>query len=149
MNAMTQRLGLVAAAAVLILGCGASWAAKAPMSKEGLEKQARHIVFGKIISVTSKVEKPVLGGGPLDRDRVYRIIVKVMEVKKGEGIKVGDDIEVRAWTIHRRMPMTPGLQGHEGIPKKGDTATFYLPAKEGGFYVPLYPNGMAVEKAGS
>ena len=66
---MKQLVGIVA---VFALGVADLQAAKVPMSQKELEKEANHIVWGKVISVTAKVQKSkverALG---LHRDKVY------------------------------------------------------------------------------
>lgn len=123
-------------------------AAKAPLSKEKLEKQASHIVSGEVVSVTTKDQKSKIETGlGIHRDRIYTIRLKVRSVSKGEGIEAGDEVVVEAWKPLRRIPNEPGLQGHEGIPAKGDTVTVFATknAKKGA-YEPLLPNGIAAAK---
>ena len=81
---MKQLIGIVT---VLVLGIVDLQAAKVPMSPKELEKEANHIVSGKVISVTAKVQKSkverALG---LHRDKVYTIKLKVASVSKGAGV---------------------------------------------------------------
>lgn len=126
-----------------------SWAAKAPLSPEKLQKEASHIVSGKILEVTARVQKSTVEKGiGLHRDRVFTIKIQVRSISKGAGVKAGDQIDVIAWQPSTRIPPIPGLQGHELIPKKGDIATFHLRRKKGGGFEPLLPNGIAVRKGG-
>lgn len=64
------------------------------------------------------------------------------------GPRKGEKITVVAWKPHTREPNPPGSQGHEVIPKKGDTATFYLTGGGTEPFEPITPNGVAVDKAG-
>ena len=71
-----------------------SWAAKAPLSPEKLQKEASHIVSGKILEVTAKVQKSTVEKGiGLHRDRVFTIKIQVRSISKGAGVKAGDQIE--------------------------------------------------------
>jgi hypothetical protein len=144
---MKQLIGIVT---VFVLGIVDLQAAKVPMSPKELEKESSHIVSGKVISVTTKVQKSkvkrTLG---IHRDKVYTIKLKVASVSKGTGVKVGQEILIEAWQPSTRIPSLPGLQGHEPIPKKGDTARMYLlENKKAKAYEPLLPNGIEIrEKA--
>ena len=142
---MKQLLGIVT---VFVLGIVDLQAAKVPMSQKELEKEANHIVWGKVISVTAKVQKSkterALG---LHRDKVYTIKLKVASVSKGTGVKVGQEILIEAWQPSTRIPPVPGLQGHEPIPEKGDTVKMYLlKNKKAKAYEPLLPNGIEITK---
>ena len=142
---MKQLIGIVT---VFALGVVDLQAAKVPMSQKELEKEANHIVSGKVISVTTKVQKSkverALG---LHRDRVYTIKLKVTSVSKGTGVKVGQEILIEAWQPSTRIPPLPGLQGHEPIPEKGDTVKMHLlKNKKEKAYQPLLPNGIEIIK---
>ena len=56
---MKQLLGIVT---VFVLGIVDLQAAKVPMSQKELEKESNHIVSGKVISVTAKVQSPRFSG---------------------------------------------------------------------------------------
>ena len=132
----------------LVLGTVDLQAAKVPMSQKELEKESNHIVSGKVISVTAKVQKSkverALG---LHRDKVYTIKLKVTSVSKGTGVKVDQEIRVVAWQPSARIPPWPGLQGHDSIPGKGDIATMYLKwNKAKKLWQPLLPNGIEIKK---
>jgi hypothetical protein len=142
---MKQLIGIVA---VFTLGVINLHAAKVPMSQKELEKEASHIVSGKVISVTTKVQKStverVFG---LHRDKVYTIKLKVASASKGTGVKMGQEILIEAWQPSTRIPPVPGLQGHEPIPEKGDTVKVYLlKNKKAKAYEPLLPNGIEITK---
>ena len=112
---------------VLALGAADIRAAKAPMSQTELEKESDHIVSGKVISVTARVQKSrverALG---IHRDTVYTIKLKVISISKGMGVKLGQEILIAAWKPSTRIPPLPGLQGHQSIPKRGDGVRMYL-----------------------
>ena len=142
---MKQLLGILT---VFALGTVDLQAAKVPMSQKELEKESSHIISGKVISVTTKVQKSrverALG---LHRDRVYTIKLKVTSVSKGTGVKVGQGILIGAWQPSTRIPPVPGLQGHEPIPRQGDEVKMYLlKNKKEKAYKPLLPNGIEITK---
>ena len=142
---MKQLLGILT---VFALGTVDLQAAKVPMSQKELEKESSHIISGKVISVTTKVQKSkveqALG---LHRDRVYTIKLKVTSVSKGTGVKVGQGILIGAWQPSTRIPPVPGLQGHEPIPRQGDEVKMYLlKNKKEKAYKPLLPNGIEIIK---
>jgi len=142
---MKQLLGMLT---VFALGTVDLQAAKVPMSQKELEKESSHIISGKVISVTTKVQKSkveqALG---LHRDRVYTIKLKVTSVSKGTGVKVGQGILIGAWQPSTRIPPVPGLQGHEPIPRQGDEVKMYLlKNKKEKAYKPLLPNGIEITK---
>ena len=66
-------------------------AAKAPLTPEPLRKQARHVVSGIVIKVTSQTRKSIIEKGPgIHRDRIFKIQLMVSAVSKGENVKPGD-----------------------------------------------------------
>ena len=142
---MKQLIGIVT---VFVLGVVDLPAAKVPMSPKELEKESSHIVSGKVISVTAKVQKSKIERSlGLHRDKVYTIKLKVASVSKGNGVKVGQEILIEAWQPSTRIPPVPGLQGHEPIPEKGDTVEMYLlKNKKAKAYEPLLPNGIEITK---
>ena len=142
---MKQSLGIVT---VFVLGIVDLQAAKVPMSPKTLEKEASHIVSGKVISVTAKVQKSKIERAlGLHRDRACTIKLKVTSVSKGTGVKVGQEILIGAWQPATRIPPVPGLQGHEPIPEKGDTVKMYLlKNKKAKACEPLLPNGIEITK---
>jgi hypothetical protein len=118
------------------------------MSPKELEKESSHIVSGKVISVTAKVQKSKIERSlGLHRDKVYTIKLKVASVLKGTGVKVGQEILIEAWQPSTRIPPVPGLQGHEPVPEKGDTVEMYLlKNKKSKACEPLLPNGIEISK---
>ena len=118
------------------------------MSPKELEKESSHIVSGKVISVTTKVQKSKIERSfGLHRDKVYTIKLKVASVWKGAGVKVGQEILIEAWQPSTRIPPVPGLQGHQPVPGKGDAVKMYLlKNKKEKAYQPLLPNGIVITK---
>ena len=147
---LTAKVNLVVGtliAGFLVLGAITAWGAKAPVSPEGLQQEATHIVSGTVIEVTSKTQKSkVETAWGINRDRVFKIKVKVKRVSKGNGVNAGDEIEVVAWQPASRIPFMPGLQGHGPIPNKGNTVKVYLQGKGGNAFEPIMPNGIVIEK---
>ena len=135
---------------LLAFGMGAVdlQAAKRPMSPKELEKESSHIVSGKVISVTTKVQKSKIERSfGLHRDEVYTIKLKVETISKGAGVKVGQEILIEAWKPSTRIPRVPGLQGHEPVPGKGDAVKMHLlKNKKTKAYEPLLPNGIEITK---
>ncbi len=137
---------------VFITASTFSFAAKIPMTEEKMKNEATHIVVGKVLDVTTKVEKSKYEAG--FEDTIYTITVEVQGIAKGAGPKKGEKITVVAWTPYAEEPKgtetprlrPPGLQGHEVVPKKGDTATFYLTGGGKEPYKPLLPNGVVIKK---
>ena len=142
---MKQLVGIIT---VFVLGVVDLQAAKVPMSQKELEKESDHIVSGKVISVTVKVQKSKIERAlGLHRDKVYTIKLKVASVSKGAGVKVGQEILIEAWQPSTRIPPLPGLQGHEPVSAKGDTVKMYLlKNKKAKAYQPLLPNGIEITK---
>lgn len=137
------------AAPLFFLTSSLSHAAEAPKSTEKLENQATHVVRGKVLDVTTKVEKSKIETYPgVHKDTIYTITVQVEGVSKGSEAKEGGKITVLAWRPHTRKPNPPGSQGHEIIPKKGETATFYLTGGGTEPFEVVTPNGVVVDKAG-
>ncbi len=146
---------------LLLLISSLSPAAEVPKSQEKLETTASHIVRGKVIEVTSKVEKSkIMTDHDTNRDTIYTITVQVEKVSKGDEAKQGEQIVVLAWTPNTREPngyivesmkqtpiFLPGRQGQDFIPKKGDTATFYLTGGGKDPFDLVTPNGVVVDKA--
>ena len=125
--------------------------AKAPSSKEQLEKIATHVVVGKVRAIYSYKERegiPVLSGYEYDRKVAA---VKIEKIEKG---KIAESlVYVRYWSRNWKglgLP-PPGGQSYENQPKKGGTCRFYLAknaydgwskgSQDGGYNV-VYVNGI-------
>ncbi len=135
------------AIAIVILGMAVpnARAAKAPLSPDALRKAASHIVQGKVVRISSKIQNSkVERAFGTHRDRVFTIKLKVATILKGTGLNEGDEIEVLVWQPSSRIPPLPGLQGHEKIPNKGDKVTVYVKGKKGKAYEPILPNGITI-----
>ena len=144
---MLHRVLVALACGIVTLGAVDAWAAKAPLSLKELKKKASHIVFGKVIEVTSENQKSrVETGVGIHRDRVYTIVLVVKNISKGSGLKADEKIIIEAWQPVLRIPPLPGLQGHGSIPKKGDKVTIYLEGRKGRAYLPILPNGIVIEE---
>ena len=79
---ITRSAQLISLFTFLISFLSASvWAAKAPVSKKELEKEASHIVIGKILEVTSKIENSKIEKGAGNKDKVFSIRVQVKREK--------------------------------------------------------------------
>ena len=144
---MLNRLLVVLVCGFFTLGTVDVWAAKAPLSLKELKKNASHVIFGKVLEVTSENQKSsVEAGVGIHRDRVYTIVLKVKRISKGSGVKADEEIVIEAWQPVLRIPPLPGLQGHQSIPKKGDVVTVYLEGRKGKAYLPILPNGIVIEK---
>ncbi len=123
------------AAVSLVATTGVALSAVPPLSPEDLEEQATHVVIGEVVEVESKVK------GITVRNRHYEITVEVESVAKGDDLKAGARIVVRAWQPAAGLgPRPPGLQGHSDVPGKGDRIKVFL-RKSGDGYEVLHPNG--------
>ncbi len=127
----------------------AAYAAKAMTPKPQLEKDATHIVVGKVrsISFTKHV-------GPEYVTTTYVAEIAVDRIEKGQGLKAGDVVRARYLTIGWRGIGTPVPHdsGHRPIPKKDDSVHVYLVnegyngagyTKDGGYDV-YYNNGFEI-----
>jgi hypothetical protein len=142
---MKTRHLLPAAAFVFTAIAATSPAAQAPHSAEDLEKDATHIVSGKVVAVENKTV--AARGGIGFRNTNYEIQIELESVDKGAGVKKGDTITVHAWRPARSLrPRPPGLQGHSDIPAKGGRVKVFL-KKNGEKYLVIHPNGFEPVKA--
>jgi hypothetical protein len=123
-------------------------AAVPPRPPEGMMEEATHVVRGKVVALSSKIQKSKVERGLLiARDRVFKITVRVSDVEKGKAIKQGDELTFEAWQPSTRFPPLPGPQGHQPIPVKGDLVKAYLLYdKESKTYRPFMPNGIEILK---
>jgi len=141
-------------AMLLLVGCGLllavgvdAQAAVAPMSRQAMKKKARYIVSGRVVAVTSQVQKSKIEKGfGIYRDRVYSIRIRVDSISMGSGLKPGQEVLVRAWRPETRIPPLPGPQGHVPIPEKNDRVTVYVARKLAAGYEPFLPNGIVISK---
>jgi len=134
-----MNLGRCLLACVAIFGCVSLVRAEVPpRSVEDLQKTASHIVTGKVVKVTGTDQK---GAGAGYVDVAYVIEVKVLEVKKGKGMAVGDVVLAKAWKAKERPKGWTGPSGQYEIPKEGQTVKLYLEG-ENGEYTAISPNGI-------
>jgi hypothetical protein len=133
-------------ASLLVMVVNSGWGAKAPISDKEREKQASHIVVGRVVAVSSKIQKSTIETAKgIHRDKVYTMTVVVETKIKGKKVKAGERITVVAWVAHKRFPPLAGWQGHESIPKTGEVARFFL-TRNVGFFEPLMPNGIEIKR---
>ena len=130
-----------------LLACPSAWGAKAPSSKDQLEKIATHVVVGKVQAIYSYKERE----GRFEYDRKVAE-VKVEKVEKGK--VSGGLVYVRYWSREWKglgLP-PPGGQSYGPQPKKGQICRFYLAKnaydgwskdqnRDGGYNV-VYVNGV-------
>ena len=134
-------------ASLLALLAASVWSAQAPLDADALKEAATNIASGTVseVAVTTQKTKLKSERGLFNRDRVYRITVKVATVSHGSDVKPGEEITIAAWKAHRRPLWHAGPQGYSNIPKKGDTITVYVRGKDGNTYIPIRPNGIAID----
>ena len=140
---------IAALCGICTLGTTQVQAAVAPMSRQAMTKRAQHIFSGRVLAITSAVEKSkVERGFGLHRDRVYSIRIKLSTIAKGSGLKPGQEVRVQAWRPETRLPPLPGPQGHVPIPQKDDQVTVYVARNSATAYEPFLPNGIVISAAG-
>ena len=107
-------------------------------SVENLQKNATHIVVGKV----TKIGHDTTTSGNYEETK-YVAEISVTSVEKGEGIIVNEVIKVRygqrKWIGAGSPP--PGSNGHRGLPKKDGTNRVYLKKVKGRGYDVEFPNG--------
>ncbi len=129
------------------------WAAKAPSSKQQLEKIATHIVVGNVQAIYSYKQSE---GIPLVSGYVYDRKVAEVKIKRIEKGKIAENlVYARYWSRSWKgigLP-PPGGQSYDPQPKVGQTCRFYLAKnaydgwsskdsnQDGGYNV-LYVNGV-------
>ncbi|HSI32305.1 MAG: hypothetical protein ACAI43_03485 [Phycisphaerae bacterium] len=132
----TPLLLIVAALAFPVL------AAIPPQRPDDLQKNATHIVAGKVVAVYATEV-------PLDREgmtnRLYAIEVTVTKAEKGEGLAEGKVVFAKCWTPAKRPRGWAGGQGQNKVPAAGETGKLYLAQQADGTYTVLSPNGWAPE----
>jgi hypothetical protein len=101
----------------------AVFAAKAITPKAQLEKDATHVVVGKVRSISST--KRVKGQWGFTN---YVAEIAIDRVEKGEGLKAGGIVQVRyhaqGWLGSGTLP--PYDSGHSPTPKQDDSVRAYL-----------------------
>ena len=115
------------------------------MSPKELNESSDLVVTGKVIEVSSKISKSKVEKSiGINRDKIFKVIIKVKSIVKGKGIKIGQEITIRAWQPSVRIPPIPGLQGNHPIPNKGNSVKAYLHKKLENNYTALHPNGFKI-----
>ncbi|MEM7013307.1 MAG: hypothetical protein AAF585_17690 [Verrucomicrobiota bacterium] len=123
------------------------FSAKAPLSREKLQKESKFVFFGEVIDISSKDQKSEIETGPgIHRDRVYSIRIKITAVEKGADPSLNAEkiVIVQAWKPSKRIPPEPGLQGHKTIPKKGDNVRIFVEEAKNSVFHPILPNGIQI-----
>ena len=116
-----------------------------PMDPKELNQRSDFVVTGKVIGVSSKISKSnVEKAIGIHIDKKFKVIIRIQSVLKGKGIKVGQEVIIRAWQPSVRIPPMPGLQGHDPMPDKGDSVKVYLHKKSENNYTALHPNGFKI-----
>ena len=129
------------------------WSAKAPSSKQQLEKIATHIVVGNVQAIYSYKQSERI---PLVSGYVYDRKVAEIKIKRIEKGKIAENlVYARYWSRSWKgigLP-PPGGQSYDPQPKVGQTCRFYLAKnasdgwsskdsnQDGGYNV-LYVNGV-------
>ena len=102
------------------------WSAKAPSSKQQLEKIATHIVVGNVQATYSYKQSE---GIPLVSGYVYDRKVAEVKIKRIEKGKIAENlVYARYWSRSWKgigLP-PPGGQSYDPQPKVGQTCRFYL-----------------------
>lgn len=115
---ITHLSGLICG--VLALATVNLHAAKEPMSKEALEKEAHFIISGKVMALISKVQKSkVERAFGIHRDRVYTIKLKVASVTKGAGVKAARKSLLKLGSPQLVFHSYPVFKGTGGSPRRG------------------------------
>ena len=115
------------------------------MDPKELNESSDLVVTGKVIGVSSKISKSKVEKSiGIHRDKKFKVIIRIQSVLKGKGIKVGQEVIIRAWQPSVRIPPMPGLQGHDPMPDKGDSVKVYLHKKSENNYTALHPNGFKI-----
>jgi hypothetical protein len=138
-----------AAVGLVTLALAPGHAAKPSTSKAQLEKDATHILVGKVRSISSS--RNMTGQYEITG---YIAEIEVDKVEKGPGVKAGDVVRVRyvsnAW--RGAGPPPPHDSGHRPRPKQDDYVRVYLVTQgyngtgyttDGGYDV-YYNNGFEI-----
>ncbi|MEW6279250.1 MAG: hypothetical protein AB1758_11540 [Candidatus Eremiobacterota bacterium] len=125
----------VASLFLLVLLGAAAYAALPPLSPAQQLEQASDVVTGRVLDVSSRIQK-VPGGS----DRVFQAHVEVAVVEKGS-TRPGDTLEVRFRQTHRRPDGWAGPQGQNEALEEDTRVKLFLLRQDGGHYYMLEPNG--------
>ena len=135
----------IAIISLTIVSSNTVFPAVPPMSPKELKESSDLVITGKVIGISSKISKSKVEKSiGIHRDKIFKIVIKVKSVLKGEAIKVGQEITIGAWQASVRIPPIPGPQGNYPIPNKGDFVKAYLHKKLENNYTLLHPNGFKI-----
>lgn len=138
------------AALCLLTLTSPTYAERAPLSPEKLEREATHIVEGEVQGVyTRDVASDLYGPGTVVTQ--FLIEIEVRTCAKGDRIQPNDVIYGRCWKVKRRgvKGLLPGPGGHFQIPEEGDHVRAFLKkgrylgvAPDNNGLNVVYPNGI-------
>ena len=140
---------LFACCVVLVVSAWAG-AERVPLDAEGLQRESTHIVAGQVKGVYSRDEESTLYGRGTIVTR-YIVEIEIKDTEKGIGLKEGDLVYARCWSLKKRgeFGKRPGPSSHSPIPKEGDLIRAYLArgkysptGQEDNGYAVVYPNGI-------
>jgi len=117
-----------------LVGASILPAAVTPKGPEELAASATDVVVGKVTGLEIKEEPGQ--SGYVDLALYYTLAVA--RVEKGEGIKPGDRVVVRAWKWKERKRPFVGDDGHRPLPAVGQEVRAYLRGRS-----VEHPNGFA------
>src|SRR5262245_54621899 len=119
---MSRTLGLAGLGAFLlaVLTASAAFGLKAATPKAKLEKDATHIVVGKVRSIS--FSKIVFSQSETTN---YVAEIVIDRIEKGQGLKAGDVVHARYHWTESRTPYV-GDPGHRPRPNKDDSVRAYL-----------------------
>jgi hypothetical protein len=125
-------------------------AERVPLDAEGLQRESTHVVTGQVKGVYSRDTDSTLYGRGTIVTR-YIVEIEISQIEKGDGLKKGDLVYARCWSLKKRGEFSnrPGPSSHSPIPKEGDLIRAYLAhgkysatGQEDNGYAIVYPNGI-------
>ena len=88
----------IAIISLTIVSSNTVFSAVPPMSPKELKESSDFVITGKVIGVSSKISKSKVEKSiGIHRDKIFKIVIKVKSVLKGEAIKVGQQITIGAF----------------------------------------------------
>lgn len=107
---------------MVTIACDVS-AEKVALPPQELRDTATHVIVGAVVQVYERKETDKGWATTF-----YLAEIRIKEVEKGEGIKVGELVYVRywnrAWVGGSTQPIT--TSGHRGLPKNGESLRIYM-----------------------
>lgn len=137
----------VAAALLAVLAFATSVAAEiAPRSSESLAASAEIILDGTVESIGGVRRRSIFWD---ERAWVHRL--RVEEISRGEGIAVGDLVEIEAWSSFYRLPIFVPAHGtgHRPLPLVGERCRIHATRNQAGRLEPILPNGWTLAATAS